>query len=888
MGGVGPVRLFGSLAIFLFFLSACGGGSGGGASPSEPPSSGTDTTPPTITLVGEAEVVLVEGEPYEELGASAQDGVDGSVTVSIEGEVGSELGTYVVTYSASDRSGNTASTTRTVIVEEAYPGLRLFWNEEFLGSQIDTDLWSYDLGTGSNGWGNNEFQYYQRENASLIDGKLVIEAKRESFGGRDYTSSRLKTQGSFDFRYGRLDVRAKLPEGQGIWPAIWMLGSSFTQIGWPFSGEIDVMEMIGGSDREDTVYGTAHWNQGGVEQPYQPVMFGGSYSLSNGETFSDDFHTFSVQWDADEIAWFVDDVRFHVMSLDDSDNLAAFREKFFIILNVAVGGNWPGAPDDSTQFPQRMEIDFLRLYQDPNNEAPQVTLIGADSVSVVLGSESQDPGATADDREDGDLSANIVSDWDTVVQTDTPGTYTVTYQVTDSDGESSVAQRIVTVQESTLAKLIVGRWQLDGDGAASVGPSPGSDQWWSSKDEGNNSGPFNRPCWFDDVYEFTASGDFLNDHGADTFLEPWQGTDFACGDPVAPHDGSISATYQIDESAQTITLTGRGAYVGLPKAVNGSELSSPDDAPESVTYKIDELDDNRLVVYVESGNNVFWTFRLKPWSENAPEQVVDVFEGWTVPTLGGAESPTAYVGYDLLFADEFDGTELDEAKWKFDIGTGSSGWGNNESQFYTDRNVKVQDGVLTIRARSEDLAGRSYTSSRIKSQGLFDFQYGRVDVRAALPKGQGLWPAIWMLGANFTEVGWPMSGEIDIMELVGNNDQRVYGTAHWNNGGVSAPYSPAMYGGSFDLDSGSFFEQYHVFSLVWTANKLTWLVDDEVYHEMALDDSANLAPFRESFFLIMNVAVGGNWPGYPDPADDDVVFPQEMIVDYIRIFQPID
>ena len=96
-----------------------------------------------------------------------------------------------------------------------------------------------------------------------------------------------------------------------------------------------------------------------------------------------------------------------------------------------------------------------------------------------------------------------------------------------------------------------------------------------------------------------------------------------------------------------------------------------------------------------------------------------------------------------------------------------------------------------------------------------------------------------------------------------------------------------MYRGSFGLDSGSFFEQYR-FSLVWTADELTWLVDDEVYHEMALDDSANLAPFRESFFLIMNVAVGGNWPGYPDPADDGVVFPQEMIVDYIRIFQPSD
>jgi len=526
-------------------------------------------------------------------------------------------------------------------------------------------------------------------------------------------------------------------------------------------------------------------------------------------------------------------------------------------------------------------VDFLE------NRAPLVTLQGASEITLTQGETLSDPGATAADREDGDLSENVVSDWDAIVQNDTPGTYTVTYQVADSEGETGVAQRIVIVQTSALAKLI-GRWQLDGDGAASVGPIPGSDEWWSSKDEVNNSGPYNRPCWFDDVYEFTAGGAFLNEHGEETFLEDWQGANFQCGTPVAPHDGSVSATYVLDESAQTIELIGRGAYIGLPKAVNGAELKSPANAPESVTYQIDVLEEDQLVIYVQAGGNVHWTFRLRPWSEKEPEQTVDVFEDWTVPMLEGAESPTAYDGYDLLFADEFDGTELDEANWTFDIGTGNSGWGNNESQFYTDRNVLVRDGVLTIRARSEDLAGRSYTSSRIKSQERFDFQYGRVDVRAALPKGQGLWPAIWMLGANFTEVGWPMSGEIDIMELVGNNDQRVYGTAHWNNGGVSAPYSPAMYGGAFDLESGSFFGEYHVFSLIWTADKLTWLVDDEVYHEMALDDSANLAPFRKSFFLIMNVAVGGNWPGYPDPANDDVVFPQEMVVDYIRIFQPVE
>ena len=526
-------------------------------------------------------------------------------------------------------------------------------------------------------------------------------------------------------------------------------------------------------------------------------------------------------------------------------------------------------------------VDFLE------NRPPLVTLQGASEITLIQGETLSDPGATADDREDGDLSESVVSDWDTVVQSDTPGTYTVTYQVADSEGETGVAQRIVIVQTSALAKLI-GRWQLDGDGAASVGPGPGSDEWWSSKDEVNNSGPYNRPCWFDDVYEFTAGGAFLNEHGEETFLEDWQGANFECGVPVAPHDGSVAATYVLDESAQTIELIGRGAYIGLPKAVNGAELKSPANAPESVTYQIDVLEEDQLAIYVQAGGNVHWTFRLRPWSENEQAQTVDVFEDWTVPTLEGVESPTAYDGYDLLFADEFDGTELDEANWTFDIGTGNSGWGNNESQFYTDRNVLVRDGVLTIRARSEDLAGRSYTSSRIKSQGRFDFQYGRVDVRAALPKGQGLWPAIWMLGANFTEVGWPMSGEIDIMELVGNNDQRVYGTAHWNNGGVSAPYSPAMFGKAFDLESGSFFGEYHVFSLIWTADKLTWLVDDEVYHEMALDDSANLAPFRKSFFLIMNVAVGGNWPGYPDPANDDVVFPQEMIVDYIRIFQPVE
>ena len=496
-------------------------------------------------------------------------------------------------------------------------------------------------------------------------------------------------------------------------------------------------------------------------------------------------------------------------------------------------------------------VDFLE------NRPPLVTLQGASEITLIQGETLSDPGATADDREDGDLSESVVSDWDTVVQSDTPGTYTVTYQVADSEGETGVAQRIVIVQTSALAKLI-GRWQLDGDGAASVGPSPGSDEWWSSKDEVNNSGPYNRPCWFDDVYEFTASGAFLNEHGEETFLEDWQGANFECGVPVAPHDGSASATYVLDESAQTIELIGRGAYIGLPKAVNGAELKSPANAPESVTYQIDVLEEDQLTIYVQAGGNVHWTFRLRPWSENDQRKRlmysrIGPCQCLRVPNLQPRMmATTCYSPMSSMVPSST--KQIGPLTLEQGIVVGAT---MNLSFI---RIVTFWFGMafLTIRARSEDLAGRSYTSSRIKSQGRFDFQYGRVDVRAALPKGQGLWPAIWMLGANFTEVGWPMSGEIDIMELVGNNDQRVYGTAHWNNGGVSAPYSPAMFGKAFDLESGSFFGEYHVFSLIWTADKLTWLVDDEVYHEMALDDSANLAPFRKSFFLIMNVAVGGN------------------------------
>lgn len=240
---------------------------------------------------------------------------------------------------------------------EEYDGMTLVWRDEFNGNSLNTNDWTYEIGTGNNGWGNNELQYYREENTSVSDGYLTIEARNESFGGRTYTSSRIITQGNQSFQYGRIDIRARLPFGQGIWPALWMLGDSFSTVGWPRCGEIDIMELVGGSgDRNSTVHGTVHWDNNGSY-----ASFGGDYTLDNG-TFNDQFHVFSIIWEPNKITWLVDNVAYHEIDTSPAE-LDEFRQKYFFIFNVAVGGNWPGSPDGSTSFPQQMVVDYVRVFQ---------------------------------------------------------------------------------------------------------------------------------------------------------------------------------------------------------------------------------------------------------------------------------------------------------------------------------------------------------------------------------------------------------------------------------------------------------------------------------------------------------------------------------------------
>ena len=245
----------------------------------------------------------------------------------------------------------------------------------------------------------------------------------------------------------------------------------------------------------------------------------------------------------------------------------------------------------------------------------------------------------------------------------------------------------------------------------------------------------------------------------------------------------------------------------------------------------------------------------------------------------GYQSPTAYDGYQMVWQDEFDQESLNLNDWTYEIGNGYSGWGNNELEYYTDENTSMVDGNLVITAKKESRGGYNYTSSRIITKGKQEFKYGRVDIRAVLPYGQGIWPALWMLGANIDQVSWPKCGEIDIMELIGGGDGRdnvVHGTVHWDNNG-----SYANYGGSTKLSSGIFNDEYHVFSILWDESKIKWLLDGEQYHEIDITPAA-LSELRSDQFVIFNVAVGGNWPGSPNSS---TTFPQFMIVDYIRVFE---
>lgn len=241
---------------------------------------------------------------------------------------------------------------------------QLSWSDEFdgtAGSLPDASKWGFDL--GNNGWGNQELQNYTNrpENVSLDgNGNLVITALRENFGGSPFTSARIKTKNLFEQQYGRFEARLKTPYGQGIWPAFWMLGANNDTVAWPGCGEIDIMELRG--QQPSIINGTIH----GPGFSAGSAISGG-YALANSR-FDVDYHVFAVEWDKNKIDFFVDDYLYNRITKNDLpvNGQWVYDHSFYMILNVAVGGNYVGFPTDLTPMPQKMTIDYVRVYTDGN------------------------------------------------------------------------------------------------------------------------------------------------------------------------------------------------------------------------------------------------------------------------------------------------------------------------------------------------------------------------------------------------------------------------------------------------------------------------------------------------------------------------------------------
>ena len=236
-------------------------------------------------------------------------------------------------------------------------------NKLVMQDEFDTNgapnsaIWTYDIGTGNNGWGNNELEYYtdSSDNVKVVDGMLHITAKKEAYMGSEYTSARLLTKGLFEQKYGRFEARIKMPWGQGIWPAFWLLGADSDTVTWPLCGEIDIMEYKG---QEPTVtHGTVHG----------PGYSGAtaitkSYDLINNR-FDTDFHIFGIEWGKNYINFYVDDVLYNQITPDKVTGEWVYDKPFYIILNLAVGGNYVGSPNNETTFPQTMLVDYVRVYE---------------------------------------------------------------------------------------------------------------------------------------------------------------------------------------------------------------------------------------------------------------------------------------------------------------------------------------------------------------------------------------------------------------------------------------------------------------------------------------------------------------------------------------------
>lgn len=511
--------------------------------------------------------------------------------------------------------------------------------------------------------------------------------------------------------------------------------------------------------------------------------------------------------------------------------------------------------------------------------APTLTLTGGAAITHELGTVFTDPGWTVTDNVDSNLSVVV----DGEVDADVAGEYTLTYTVADSAGNTASAERTVTVESATPAMVVFKTGATDSAWDEGIGAYDAGISYATCIRDGGASCP--NISW-----ALSADSDRGNvlqishsSAGADTGLffqasTPIDASAFAGGNilfdlQVISGDSNFSikvdCVYPCTSGAKSLGSHGATGWETVTVAVNDLVAGGLD---------LSKISTGLVIWATQQTNTIFQLDNIR-W-----EMGNGTGTGTGTGTVTNATSPLSYDGYSLVWNDEFNGSTLNSSNWTHEIGDGCSnnlcGWGNNELEYYRSENSTVADGLLTITAKQENFGGRDYTSSRLKTQGKQFFTYGRVDIRAKLPRGQGIWPALWMLGESITTVSWPASGEIDIMEMIGgtiNREKTTHGTIHYSNAAGDREYT----GGSTTVENGLLADAFHVFSIDWNTSKITWSLDGVPFHSQQITSSER-TEFHENFFFLFNVAVGGEWPGSPNA---DTQFPQQMQVDYIRVFQ---
>lgn len=526
-----------------------------------------------------------------------------------------------------------------------------------------------------------------------------------------------------------------------------------------------------------------------------------------------------------------------------------------------------GCQEDDQQFG-----DILA----PANLTITANIVGADEQNPYGdGSGTVEFTATADNASNykfayGDNASTLASDGVVEHTFTTPGTneYVVTVIATGTAGVATSETMTLTVysefDDPETKSLLTGdntkTWYVAAamPGHLGVGPVEGFDPSYYA------AAPFEKDgvgCFYNDAITFSldAGGNIVFNHDN-------QGATFFNVDylSVGGGGGGEDQCLGFDTSGDNFVNLAAAQSAVPDELTTGTQMIIGDGGFMSYyigtsNYEILDINDDYMYVRAIPGSNPALAWYLKFTTD---------------PDGGGGSSATPEMletQYETLaWSDEFDAASLDTSIWNFEIGN-NNGWGNGEQQYYTDNNTEIVDGVLKITAKSESTNGFNYTSSRITTQDNYEFTYGRVEVRAKLAGGGGTWPAIWMLGANFDVVGWPDTGEIDIMEYVGNNPGHTSSALHLpGNSGGNAIFN--------DTEVENETTEFHNYTVEWREDKIICAVDDEIH--LVFNNTAS-TPFNDPFFIILNVAIGGTLGGDIDPNFDQ----SSMEIDYVRVYQ---